>query len=407
MTTLSLTSVSTRTNFKSLKYFIIFSVYSAPTLIFNISFYFFLILFRDLNRKLKVSFLKRDLSHLFAFAFFIGLFLNLYNSVDRDNSLLVAPNYFYWVVIIFVVSSTFYFFDQRSISKYVLYGLIFLILSFYLRKFLSAFGLNFLATNSQNGFAFALIIFSPISYNYIKRNTRNTGKVWISFAILVLAALFSGSRSAAFLVFVVLIVTHFIDRISIRTIFLSTIIGGFLYLIISFDLTKTLINEINPRVYDLLYDTETVLKNDRSYLIRLAMIEKGLVIYEKYPYYGVGLNNFSSFLVQIPGDFAGAEYVINKDIFTDISSHNSYINLLAEGGLVLFIPFVLLLSYILLYGIFWFNKYSYAEKALFIGFLGMISHFYFINSVVNSFTWTFIGLNLGIVLLHKRRRTVN
>ena len=87
-------------------------------------------------------------------------------------------------------------------------------------------------------------------------------------------------------------------------------------------------------------DSSDYLSEDRSYLVRLAMIEKGLTLFRDNLAFGVGLNNFTKIEARIAGNFEGSEYVVNKDIYRKVSSHNSYVNILAEGGLFLAVPSV-------------------------------------------------------------------
>ena len=161
---------------------------------------------------------------------------------------------------------------------------------------------------------------------------------------------------------------------------------------------ENIIETLNPRTHDLLYETSTTFKTDRSYLVRRAQIEKGLVLFEKKPLTGIGLNNFSSFNdVKLLGDFEGAIYVINKPGITETSSHNSYINLLAEGGLLLAVPFALLILYTLVIFVKLFKELNNSEISFVIGFLMMLVHLYFITALVNVFCWFMIGMVVSIL----------
>jgi hypothetical protein len=58
----------------------------------------------------------------------------------------------------------------------------------------------------------------------------------------------------------------------------------------------------------------------------------------------------------------------------------------------LFLPFILILAYILFYLSFLVNRIPDFYKPLFIGIVTMSVHFYFITAVVNVFAWFLIGL---------------
>lgn len=134
------------------------------------------------------------------------------------------------------------------------------------------------------------------------------------------------------------------------------------------------------------------------------MIEKGLALFRENMTFGVGLNNFTAVNASIEGDFEGAEYVIDKDIFGNFSSHNSYINILAEGGLALAIPFGAIFFILLFNGLRRFKAISDPEKVIVISFITMSVHIFFTNGVVNSLVWFEIGLLAYVVSRRRRKR---
>ena len=155
---------------------------------------------------------------------------------------------------------------------------------------------------------------------------------------------------------------------------------------------KKIIETSSPRIYTVIYQDVSSFDTDRSSLTRKAMVEKGLVLFSQNIFFGVGLNNFTKIEAEIEGNFIGSEFVVGKDIFERTSSHNSYINILAEGGLFLAIPFGLILFFIIKDGILYFNHLNEFEKVSFFSFIVMLIHFYFMNSVVNSLAWLNIAL---------------
>ncbi len=167
---------------------------------------------------------------------------------------------------------------------------------------------------------------------------------------------------------------------------------------------KSTILSLNKRTYNLIYSTDETLATDQSYLIRLAMIEKGLNIFEKNPIEGIGINNFSKVTGEIDFNFEGAEIIESKEeiLKEGISAHNSYISFLAEGGLLLFIPMILLIFYPIIYFAFNFTNILEYEKAIFISMIFIAIHSWFISGLLNVYTWFVIGI-INSYIIYKRK----
>ena len=93
---------------------------------------------------------------------------------------------------------------------------------------------------------------------------------------------------------------------------------------------------------------------------------------------------------------------MNKDIYENTSSHNSYINILAEGGLFLFVPLVLLLGSLLWSGIRLFRHFSEYERTVLISVTMMCVHMSVTNGIVNSLAWFNIALLMYVTTRKKR-----
>jgi len=134
----------------------------------------------------------------------------------------------------------------------------------------------------------------------------------------------------------------------------------------------------------------------------LAQIEKSLLIFEKYPFSGIGLNNFTNYKVRLPGNFEGSEFVIHKNKIDQKSAHNSYIGFMAEGGLVVIVPFVLLLLYLIIWFFVKLSKLKPEDKPIFIAIIHMGIHLYFIYAILNVFAWFLIGLGCMLIVRYKK-----
>jgi O-antigen ligase len=228
---------------------------------------------------------------------------------------------------------------------------------------------------------------------YVKKEM---GIFWgiVTIIALIVFGFLSGSRSGSILTAVGSILgfySHLLMYGKRRTPFLIGIIL-ILYYALQTNVSQQLISRLNPRVYDLVFKTSEVTVEDRSYLARLAMIEKAQTIFAKYPLNGIGLNNFSKFTAKIPGDFPGAELIVEKKSINRMSPHNSYFGVLAEGGVFLFVPLAFLIAYPILFFVIRLNRIPENKKPIFIGLIMMSIHLYFIFAIVNVFAWFLIGL---------------
>lgn len=342
-----------------------------------------------------------------ALAFGIGAILSVVNIPDSmpvkslENALEVLPNYLYWVMLIFFLTSYKQWIRLEIIYIGIFWGVLLSVLYFFvLQNFLLA--IPVFKSLSQNNFAFLLICYCPIVVWYTRYRY---GFFW-AIAVLVVLALsgfLSGSRSGSLLTLSGGAVTLLLNRKSTGTIYLFALIGYLVVVsMIDTKTVKDLVFSLNERTYDLIYNRNKTLKEDRSYLVRLAQIEKAMIIYERHPLTGIGLNNFSKYKVKLRGDFEGAKYVVDKKTIDKKSAHNSYFGFLAEGGLLLIIPFILMLLYCAGWFLLNLNKLQAEYRPIFIGIIHMSIHLYFIYAILNVFAWFVIGLGCMVIVKHKR-----
>lgn len=328
--------------------------------------------------------------------FSFGALMSAFNTpVDEgpDNfsrAISAMPNYMYWGILIAFLVSTYNYIEINTVHKAIFRGVIIYIIYYHVREWFLK-GIPIFQKTSENNFAFLMICFSPTAVYYANKKY---GIKWaIVLWLIIMALLLSMGRRAGFSIVGIL----GLAALNMRTFGLKTIIGGLVFTVVSVVLVNTSVVEKailagNERIYGLIYDTETVQTEDRSYLTRMAMVEKGLNLFEKYPITGVGLTNFSQVEGEIEGNFEGAKYVLNKADINNLSAHNSYISILSEGGLLLFVPFVSILATLILYFILNFSKINPDYKPLYLSILGMSVHFYFISAAVNVYAWFLIAI---------------
>jgi len=320
------------------------------------------------------------------------------------RSLQVLPNYIYWSFLIIFIVQHRNRLNYNDIFKGISLGLILSIpYFFYIQSSPLLDALRIFKEFSQNSFAFLIICFSPITIYYLKNKY---GKlIAILFIVIVsLAGLLSGSRSGSVLVFAGSFLAFFLTgQINIWRSLLTVVAGIVVLIVLSTDFGENLVKGLNPRTHELIYSTQSTIETDRSYLTRRALVEKGMDLFNRYPITGVGINNFAATTGKIAGDFEGAEFVIHKNIEEGKSAHNSYISILSEGGLVLSIPFVLILLNLIVHFFHRIRSMPDFYRPVFIGVLMMAVHLYFISAILNVFGWFLLGLASALVYREKEK----
>ncbi len=388
---------------KILFWFVLMAIFQFIQLIFNSSFYLFPVFFYGYFVYKGYPIKIFSIFTFLAIAFAVGAFLSYFNSYDQDNSGVVLLNYIYWSLILILFNSLRKHLSFRVIFDAILLGLIVCMLYYHVLQHIGFQSIPFFKKYSQNAFSFVAICFTPIAtYHFALKNGKQKGLI---FGILLIVLSFlSGSRAGSLLVMAGVGSALLIDRLKFRTILLVSVLvllfGNF---IISLTIVQDTIYILNERTYNIIYNPEDVFETDRSYLIRRSMVEKGLEIFEENMEYGIGLNNFQGYEINLPGEFVGAEFVINKNQIMEIGSHNSYINILAEGGLYLFVPFILMLSSIIVTGALSFYNISDFQRITLVALILMCIHLYFITAILNVLAWITIAIGFISINWGKRR----
>lgn len=288
----------------------------------------------------------------------------------------------YWLMLAMFVYNVYPIIDKKMLSKVVGISVIILIL------------LDVTAMPmSQNGVAFSCIILGPIGYYGIRRYWV---KVLYSILLLFLMIL-NGSRTGFVLCFCESILFFlFFTPLLRRYVRLFLIIGTVLLLSMNIEVIRVSIGELimplNEDVGMLLKDPDAVFRNDTSWLQRKAQVQKGKQIFEEYPWFGVGFMNFVEYdiLIDISGIDTDRNTIRNID---NRSSHNSYISLLGETGILglgtiicMFIAFMYLFLSRLS------NLGGTFEACVFISFIGLLIYFYTVSGFLGTSPWIMYGL---------------
>ncbi len=383
-------SIKSKKREKLLYYYSFFQAFPVVAIVVNLTFYFFPGLFLS-YRKLQ----KLKVNHYFQFVavlFGIGALISTIDSHNIKRSLVVLPNYLYWTFIII------FFYNYRKhinfdiVSKAIHKGIIYLNVYYWvIERFVQIQfpGIKYLG---ENGYAVLMICFVPLVLKRIELK-KGIRTAIIYGAIFIVLGFLSGSRAGSVLVAVGAFLTLAGNRLNARRLILIGITGLAAYwAVYNAAIIKLAIGALSEETSTLIYDTQEVVETDGSYLLRKAMVEKGLILFEEEPLTGLGLNNWSEHEVEFRGDFVGAERIIYKSRLEKFSAHNSYISFLGEGGLLVFIPFVLILLITLLTLLRQYSKLDDSQRPILWGLLMMSIHIYFISAMLNSFTWFFIAI---------------
>lgn len=378
-------------------------------LTFNVSVFIFLLLIYFMYRNRRNAIIKIKLpAQYFSLMFAIAAIISVLAIPDIENdgsfirAITVLPNYIYWSMMILFFVSHYRDLNVTTIYRAIFHGLLAtLIYYLVLQNYLS--GIIFFKHITQNTYAFVLICYAPFAVYYLDK-TKSRFLSLALLALMIATLLIDGRRAGTFLVLVGGLSVLYFPKVNMKQFISVSTLLLVLFLGMKLQTVENFIYNANERIYALIYETDKVVEEDRSYLLRIAMVQKGLKIFEEYPLTGIGLNNFTNFGVDLENTFVGAQYVINKTDVNEKSAHNSYISLLAEGGLLLIIPFILILLRIILYFIYHFNTIPRTLHPAFFGVILMCIHFYFISAVVNVFAWFLLALAISFIYKDKLRK---
>lgn len=311
------------------------------------------------------------------------------------SSMEVLPNYFYWtlIVIVFVTIGDQARLDYDKVFGWIALGVV-SVAAYYVALAHRIGDDRFLKLFPPNTVSFMLICFTPYAVYWLRGRSRPAAVALL--AALVLMQAMDGRRAGFLLVMAGGTLAFFVSLMQVgrfnRLLRLAAAVGVALVMLQS-PAAQSFLEERSDRIAALLYDDVDSLSSERSYLTRMAMLEKGMNLWRDNRLFGVGLNNFTKLEGHFDGNFEGAELVIHKtSIRVVASSHNSYLNLLAEGGLVLIVPFALLMLLLLFGALRHWKRMSDFDKVILISFCAMLIHLAFINAIINSVAWFNIAM---------------
>jgi len=345
------------------------------------------------------------------FCFLVGAFISTFfgpptsRPVAANDDARFMIQHVYWIAI----AGFFICFGKNinllEISKFLFMGVVCAFLFFYfipeVRIKTGLFG--FVTRPNRNGVIYSCLAVIPFAFYYVHAKLGKAASIYFLIAFN-LGIIFTEGRSGTI---VFLIETLFIIQILFpfsKSLFKGLILFGvMLYFVTSSPVVQPIllrfadvIEPANPRVADLIRGEKSGdLEEDRSWLIRLVMVEKGLELFDKYPVFGIGINHFKSMDGSLRTAYINRRlHKYTKEGLNETSAHNSYLQLLTENGLwglicvilLAFIPIITLLSKLA------FNfDLTYSDLAM-AGLFGISIHWYTIASFMGGITWLIMAL---------------
>lgn len=257
---------------------------------------------------------------------------------------------------------------------------------------------------TQNGYGWLFSTFTPFLYALLV--DPKTKRRWLAAAgILTIwsAAAINGSRGSwvglagGLLLFLLLYLR--VNPTHIKGVAVIILVcAGFLGLI-------TLAPDQVVAAVSQRYATFQRIEEDKTYMARRLMVQKGLRLFQQSPLVGVGPARWTREYVplDIPEWIGGWR---SEASYQRKSSHNSYVSLLAETGLAGTIPFALLLLTLVWKGygaaITLARQGQLWALGVYTAFIGMSMHFGVFAGLTGTSAWVVYGLVGGLIETARR-----
>lgn len=391
-----------------LNWFVFFLAFPALTVIGNsVTFYIFLIIVHRLGFFWRKPSKGVWLLYTFLFIVIASALLAPYSEMPRHpgitSTLQILAQYIYWILVAALCIYKRKEIEFFQLTKWVFYGIIASIIGFYLLGFeIDLVVLSIDSKNSRNSFVFNLLCCIPIVFYYLNHKYSQT-QIYLWLLFFIIAMLFTNGRSGAIIVMLESLLllgvfNRFFRRLSVlifAIMLLPMVLTGSGDYDEIMEGSAVYFEDINPRFAKLLkQEGDGDLNMDKSWLVRQLMIDKGKEIYEKYPALGVGPNGFkyydSRFSTLSDYSRLGGH---TEEYYNSRSSHNSYVQVLTDFGLLGMIAFLLLLSIPIIYFLLDYIK-GKADITMvpIIGLLGSAFHYYAITAITGAISWFVLGL---------------
>lgn len=230
-------------------------------------------------------------------------------------------------------------------------------------------------------------------------------KRWLSMGgilLLLFAVAINGSRSSwiAVSVGVGLCVILYVLAQRQRSLNLLIVVGVVCLSVLLVPLLpSSIVEPIDRRL-----NTLQTLDDDKSYQLRLLMIQKAQQLFEENPFFGAGLGHFRR--TDAPLEVQKLLSYVAVDELNDKSAHNSYAGLLGETGLSGTLPFAFLVALLIIGGLWATIRCARRGElwaiAVFVSFICMSIHLWSLSGLTGTAPWFVYGLVAGVIDRERR-----
>jgi O-antigen ligase len=257
---------------------------------------------------------------------------------------------------------------------------------------------------TQNGYGWEFSTFS--AFLLVPATSARGRPRWLALVGLLLvwsAAAVNGSRSSWGAVAISLGVFLFLQIIATRS---ARNVGVLILILASGAAVAWLAPAAVKERVGARASTVERLETDKSFQIRILLIQKARRLFAEHPIFGVGPDQFTHSTPDL--DIPPVLRYAGDWWFNQKSAHNSYLLLLAEGGLVCVVPFVFLLLVLLARGapaaIVLCQHNEPWALAAYAGFVGMSVHLWSMVGLTNTAPWLVYGIVAAAVDTARDRR---
>jgi O-antigen ligase len=263
---------------------------------------------------------------------------------------------------------------------------------------LKSSGWSRLTTLSQNAYGVQYSTFLPFVYYAAVSSFGRRRLLWFgSLALCLFAVLALGSRSTwgttlITLVLFAVLYAAFARRLGvvIAVAVASCLFGALGWQLLPADVKGDLVYE---------YESLNRLERDKSWQIRLLQIQKGQRIFAENPILGVGPSQYTRTYVEL--DIPEIMRYGNSANFSSRSAHNTYVALLAEGGLAFAVPYGLMLLWLCVAGmrsaVVLARHGELWGLAMVPSLAGMSIHFWTLSGLTGTAPWFLYGMTAAMI----------
>lgn len=341
-------------------------------------------LIKNPSGKIRLPYI--NLVSIFIFCLLLASFGKFHeiNSVINIAELFIFISFFY-----LIINSITTYKQVEKIIKTLLVVLS-LILLFFIYKFIFIFNNSYISLDIESGSKFgknSLAFFLTIFFSYALFNALSKKKIsnYFIVAIIFTGILLTLSRTAWAVTILILVSTFMLYKNKFKLLILVLMFGIPLVVFGGSDLEQRFMS------FTLLFDSGSFEGELNSIDVRKDLIDISLGSIKENPLLGIGYGNFSNLTKNITSVDVGV-------------SHNDYLQLFVEGGILSLIIFIILMFSIIIKSINILkekNNFSWIYYANFLSLVAIFIYMFLINIVHSLYFWVILGIIVGVQELSK------